>query len=98
IRDFHVTGVQTCALPISAGAWSLSIPFGVSRSPRVDMIEPAGGRACGMPHNLPLSVDTDQAVVGMLASPGYFRISSPPRNSDRRSEGRRVGTERGWRV
>src|SRR5690606_41058894 len=21
IRDFHVTGVQTCALPISAGLW-----------------------------------------------------------------------------
>src|SRR5690606_40519962 len=26
IRDFHVTGVQTCALPISAPQWPLLVP------------------------------------------------------------------------
>src|SRR6266511_1099694 len=26
IRDFHVTGVQTCALPISPTAWSSPVP------------------------------------------------------------------------
>src|SRR5690606_39522139 len=29
IRDFHVTGVQTCALPISASALMLGIVHGV---------------------------------------------------------------------
>src|SRR5256885_11671703 len=34
IRDYKVTGVQTCALPISAPAKSCSPPAGISKKPR----------------------------------------------------------------
>src|SRR5690606_24355404 len=54
IRDFHVTGVQTCALPISHAAnWNSFDPLALSALPHVTLLElPAsaapspGGASC----------------------------------------------------
>src|SRR5690606_40202503 len=86
IRDFHVTGVQTCALPIYAlrRGW-----FHVKHRERQERIEgrfvtekesaPVGGRLWG----------------GVLSEPGWWRrhLGADRRFHDRRlrSEERRVG-------
>src|SRR5690606_39939792 len=84
IRDFHVTGVQTCALPISkekprsraAGFWG--------KDPGDDLLSHAG---C----TLPSARLRFTSEFGM-GSGGSTKLLSP----GRRSEERRVGKE--WRV
>src|SRR5690606_40539772 len=54
IRDFHVTGVQTCALPISSPSWRLNaiLPFPMcplSRKPGFLTWKLADGTACMLP-------------------------------------------------
>src|SRR5690606_41038245 len=54
IRDFHVTGVQTCALPISGRAAHRAPPGTERRGPmsRPAWLEPLAGRD----HSLPLAL------------------------------------------
>src|SRR5690606_41086375 len=88
IRDFHVTGVQTCALPIS---------FATRRDPE----EAAGPGALAHPRTRPAGLRGIRAVrrpparsarASRLRRPGVRRaaVCPPPR-----SEERRVGKE--WR-
>src|SRR5207302_7055975 len=82
IRDFHVTGVQTCALPISASFLiqsSLTPSFFASRSARTSGVPPTcrptvGGRSSGS------SSAKRHSVCGR-------------RENSSRSEERRVGKE-----
>src|SRR5690606_40729279 len=79
IRDFHVTGVQTCALPISASPFSFagSAPVHTVRfllalaAPRVPSLENYGNVA---------------TIRGQVRCGGEQKVS-------RRSEERRVGKE-----
>src|SRR5206468_7169156 len=93
IRDLIVTGVQTCALPISAWEkpdWGISLPRRDGR--RIDLRDWFEGRAGDVPDVAP----TYYGFVprGAVAEPGM-----PPYP---RSEERRVGKEcrargaRGW--
>src|SRR5690606_39846849 len=83
IRDFHVTGVQTCALPICFDGCS----SGGADHARAHW----GGR-------LPVRVETS-AAVEPADTGGATRISGPAgsagseRSGTRRSEERRVGKE-----
>src|SRR5690606_39792249 len=94
-RDFHVTGVQTCALPISWG-WGTHASGWMSGSPLVGR-EPAAaepapwervteGDVAGLDFNLP----PDDGVVAPIEWPeradGFVEVQ--------RSEERRVGKER----
>src|SRR5690606_39752811 len=91
IRDFHVTGVQTCALPISAGGRPLKsglLPF---------MIIIPGGSGQGGGSNLLYS-----SLAGRMGGSGSAAVvssgapASSPRGSASRSEERRAGKE--WRT
>src|SRR5690606_41154464 len=77
IRDFHVTGVQTCALPISKSI--------TTRSPRCTLREP--GRAWGLAPLGPLAtiVSNDRSIGPRR------RISVSSSRPNSRSEERRVG-------
>src|SRR5690606_40772838 len=80
IRDFHVTGVQTCALPISAWSWRR----GSSSSSRR---RSTSGRSCawaGAPSSARCSPTTD---------PHTHRTVEPKVIMIARSEERRVGKE-----
>src|SRR5690606_40760177 len=88
IRDFHVTGVQTCALPISAAAERFAAGDRRVRGRR----DRAGGRG-----------DARRGATGgaMAGGRGISRRGSPPGVARRgaralRSEERRVGKE--WRA
>src|SRR5207302_7603222 len=86
IRDFHVTGVQTCALPISRarscspsageGLWS-SAPTAASRG-HLSCLASASG---GVGRN---GVETSSRVALSM---------NPPQQSTARSEERRVGNK-----
>src|SRR5690606_39971243 len=88
IRDFHVTGVQTCALPI----WSITIA--PRSSPMIHTLAlPSRGRASGgsTPEvTTPLTV-TGTAVSGLsvMGCTTAFRRLTAPRG--RRSEEHREG-------
>src|SRR5690606_39436962 len=87
IRDFHVTGVQTCALPICGGWRGAAEPVAVIARRRLS----AGGLCTDRP---------GAAGAGLQASAGPADATggaAQPRL--RRSEERRVGKEcrsRGW--
>src|SRR5690606_40792246 len=93
IRDFHVTGVQTCALPISgAQSWP-------SASPAECFI----GSVWNLPNNGNGSITFD--ADGQLCAPGAVRnivwsihnpgkeMGEPQFQFKKRSEERRVGKE-----
>src|SRR5690606_39460456 len=89
IRDFHVTGVQTCALPI-LDAWWPHRPDGRGR-PRANTQERSGcpGEALK---------STEKKAVSPRRS-GRDRPQQTTGDSMTRSEERRVGKEgrcRGW--
>src|SRR5690606_39740531 len=95
IRDFHVTGVQTCALPISPQVGptrpaSMSSRFGGLSPPTwYGGVRPTPGSSVGVGSE---SV-SGSPVVGVVKS-------CPSGMSENRSEERRVGEEcgsRGWR-
>src|SRR5690606_39941033 len=51
IRDFHVTGVQTCALPISDYLRTLGVPFHVIEQDTYSVVKrviPEGRTLCGL--------------------------------------------------
>src|SRR5690606_39913478 len=87
IRDFHVTGVQTCALPISAQQQDVGVQTGLaSRGPRLrrrrgELLLPAPAPDRRRPRPGADAVDGGGAAA--LAPSGATR-----------SEERRVGQER----
>src|SRR5690606_40845345 len=96
IRDFHVTGVQTCALPISTDTEK-----GMELSPLCPigyrLMVPA--RGFWSPASVRMRVDLPDPLgpIRQINSPGY-RARFKSRNSAlSRSEERRVGKECGSR-
>src|SRR5690606_41012078 len=90
IRDFHVTGVQTCALPISPLSWAnrwSSDSRGCYRRPI---------RCCFGHWNRPISIVAIRPP-GALCCTASWR---PEVSTGTRSEERRVGKEgrRRWRA
>src|SRR5205085_4883447 len=93
IRDLTVTGVQTCALPIS--------DFG--EGGRVDLSKGYDRAVQGFRWNSPPAVVKDVVVVGGVPAPATDVINenvravkeAPPGDFRGRSEERRVGKE-GW--
>src|SRR5690606_39786438 len=92
IRDFHVTGVQTCALPISAAAaaaassaFACRISAALSRSSSVSYFAPMASVAMMIPRSC--------AVSGATREDGG-RTSVLSTGEGERSEERRVGQER----
>src|SRR5690606_40916910 len=85
IRDFHVTGVQTCALPISGQAFR---PRPAARRPRSSKWTEGLSRSAGRPVKRGRRDPTGRGV----------RFSVAGDVSPRRSEERRVGKEcrSGW--
>src|SRR5690606_41016062 len=83
IRDFHVTGVQTCALPISAG---IVLAFWFAAA----WMEPVGAAVVS---SLSLS-ETLAPVLGFVVT--FAAVLVAVFFGTRRSEERRVGKE--WRA
>src|SRR5207302_3869872 len=83
IRDFHVTGVQTCALPISplGGHWG-------------NFFEVEGARALGPDEKNPVVLQV-VTTPGYLATLGMTQIAGRDftASDGGRSEERRVGKE-----
>src|SRR5690606_39602317 len=88
IRDFHVTGVQTCALPISRGGAGICRPRG-KRRVAVGGNESSAGRddAAGDGRRRGTS------AASRLAAGGSGAVSLRGRSAAARSEERRVGKE-----
>src|SRR5690606_40013426 len=82
IRDFHVTGVQTCALPISPTHRAPSASEGFPRRPHTT--KPLTGPA------LPAPGSQSPLTAKPPRTPGTPCTRPPPRS---RSEERRVGKE-----
>src|SRR5690606_39891106 len=68
IRDFHVTGVQTCALPISNGILTF---FSVSDTTATMVTSEPVPDVVGITKN-------GFSGLGRLCAPEYFSRSSPP--------------------
>src|SRR5690606_39811478 len=88
IRDFHVTGVQTCALPISASGAALRARFTTTR-------QRAQANAFSSRSSASLSCPTTarNACISFLTC--AVCLSSCSNIGSRRSEERRVGKECG---
>src|SRR5690606_40822833 len=92
IRDFHVTGVQTCALPISSDSFCLRSGNGII---------PARIEGVTAPHPFrrhPAAPQRAMALEGLDRVFGAGRVETaiaPEHRADRiaRSEERRVGKE-----
>src|SRR5690606_40220923 len=77
IRDFHVTGVQTCALPICLGQ-----PPDLTLEVEVERVGVGLGQG----------LEVERFTHGfLLAMPGFFLL--PRVKTEARSEERRVGKE-----
>src|SRR5690625_7556862 len=85
IRDGHVTGVQTCALPISSYSVSSAICCAVSSSREISFTSLVAARS----PSAPVGVPTTKIEASML--PSRSRSSELEKS---RSEERRVGKER----
>src|SRR5207253_6201901 len=85
IRDGHVTGVQTCALPISTFH---ALRIARAHTGRDGVVLMQGGYN-GWHNDVAHNVMTPLAVVGPRVSPGEYPLAPL------RSEERRVGKE--WR-
>src|SRR5690606_39666132 len=82
IRDFHVTGVQTCALPIYGDRGRRS----PDRAIRSAMLGRGVSPACSSDRSRYLSIS-----LSMVSSSGSLAASAAARS--KRSEERRVGKE-----
>src|SRR5690606_41079365 len=90
IRDFHVTGVQTCALPISAGSSSVAV-----RSAAAEVVVPIGLDCQIVAANFRFvepaaagNVPVQYAIERVLPAPVAASVDTA---SDSSSEERRVG-------
>src|SRR5436309_11644838 len=82
IRDFHVTGVQTCALPI----------FGATESRAVGGVEGADGQASPAAH---LSLQVLRRVPAGAAAAGGDRDAAASDDPDAGARARRTAREIG---
>src|SRR5690606_40270125 len=93
IRDFHVTGVQTCALPISLAAW---IPYRAAAAGpfNTDILSTSAGLMSDA--LLMLATSNEELVELSMGIPSttnkgwLFPVMEDPPSSG----GRRVGNER----
>src|SRR5690606_40717180 len=94
IRDFHVTGVQTCALPISSSLLLQALPLMLLMFLLFPRIAPLWS----------LPVAKERGVTGLAESMSPYDMVELSRSSElafrvtfERSEERRVGKECGMR-
>src|SRR5690606_40722364 len=92
IRVLHVTGVQTCALPIFVHSvfqvrWS---GMGIERSPSIEEYFPHVGPV------VPIGVLQEQKMRRLRNN--YAPMGKDQTGGNVRSEERRVGKECGWRT
>src|SRR5690606_40035233 len=87
IRDFHVTGVQTCALPISCELSSMP-GYDTLLAPVARQLREAG---CGV------VVAARDVAIARQEFGEQFGIVAAPTKVRQRSEERRVGKECRWR-
>src|SRR5690625_208791 len=73
IRDGHVTGVQTCALPISFGFNVRNSPFGAPYSGKSIL-----GSAIASAYNGSLSLDSAAAVIALIQADCAFLSAASP--------------------
>src|SRR5690606_40924591 len=97
IRDFHVTGVQTCALPISASASGGVQPYTFTKiaGPSWLSVNPTTGAITGTPSM------SDAAPGGVTVAIRVTDSQDPASAVEQvvqlRSEERRVGKMCAWR-
>src|SRR5690606_40838245 len=87
IRDFHVTGVQTCALPIYAGSGCGSVIDGRNHLDKAVLDTDFDAQATELPAGAFL-----QLGEGFRLKIGRVRVEIAQHALDGRSEERRVGT------
>src|SRR5205807_5006438 len=91
IRDYKVTGVQTCALPISAHLVCRSLPGSMRMTSMVIDFVWISLNPCGTPAGIMIS---SPAEILRLSPPSMGVPRAPgPRTGRSRSEERRVGKE-----
>src|SRR5690606_39702511 len=93
IRDFHVTGVQTCALPILPRTPDEEIPPDEPLYRSISAADVIG------PDVQPGAVDLPRCSFnrGKYSAPEAVIVERRPQDNGIRSEERRVGKERGRR-
>src|SRR5690606_40916833 len=92
IRDFHVTGVQTCALPISRSQiWQAQTPQGFPLDALLRCHERAQSAGWSVTDDAELFERCGLPVVLIEGDRENIKITRP---EDLRSEERRVGKER----
>src|SRR5690606_40638796 len=94
IRDFHVTGVQTCALPIYSlfidkYLTILSQSAGITRARNYFITDPRASMGKATQKVLPIAMALSTQIIPSCSSTSCLTIARP------RSEERRVGKE--WR-
>src|SRR5690606_40159376 len=94
IRDFHVTGVQTCALPIYLG-----LAHAARRDRRRAEAQPRGVEGLARVERDGVVVGDDACAIERLSGrlPGDVLVRQIEQHEVIRSEERRVGKESGWR-
>src|SRR5205807_7636405 len=95
-RDYKVTGVQTCALPISLRPnqiFALALPFPLIEGEAAQTLVDAVGRALFTSYGLRSLTPDDPAYRGGYGGDQYERDTSYHQGP--RSEERRVGKEGG---
>src|SRR5690606_39797547 len=92
IRDFHVTGVQTCALPIYRRQFVLRVDGPALVGFPVEVDGEAGDHGNRQLEVNQLAFDTTVSAVG--DAPRQGQITVKPGRQQRRSEERGVGTAR----
>src|SRR5690606_40784569 len=93
IRDFHVTGVQTCALPISSPKMTTPVSGCTQRCAGASYRKPAGDTRRSSKENV--RADRSGRVIGPSSDGPNAKPSSPSNpTGTQRSEERRVDTER----
>src|SRR5690606_40563749 len=93
IRDFHVTGVQTCALPICKAARARSLEV-----LRMVGIPSPEDRLMVYPHHLSGGMRQRIAIAIALLNGPKMIIADEPTTALDRSEERRVGNECRYRL
>src|SRR5690606_39944167 len=98
IRDFHVTGVQTCALPISAGGTKRGYHRSIADSISI-LIPPSHSGIYGLTLTMALCFPTVASLPSTLLQSSLGRAIHRRVSGWDRSEERRVGKERSarWR-
>src|SRR5690606_39558468 len=94
IRDFHVTGVQTCALPILAALTNGSVPISLilAVGPFVERVTPAKAENDRVRIVHPRPAALLEAITELVPAEGPACTVEQAR----RSEERRVGNEGGY--